>query len=237
MTPAWNLRHRSPRTELMDTEPADAATIAACLHDLAAVNRWTLAHGPTLGWLARATRGMRPGDGVSLLDVACGGGDALRAVARWCRRRGLRARLSGVDLNPHCIAAARAATPAALGITFHEADAFALDLPDPPDLVLSSLFTHHLPDADVVRFLRWMDRTARRGWLVNDLHRHPVALHGFALLAGAMRWHRFVRHDGPVSVARAFTPPEWDALLREAAVPGTAWRVPPFRICVGHLRA
>ena len=51
-----------------------------------------------------------------------------------------------------------------------------------------------------------------------------------------MRWHRFVRHDGAVSVARAFTTAEWRALVAEAGVPGVVrWRF-PFRICVERLR-
>lgn len=231
------LPHRSPRSELMDTEPMDAPAIAGCLRDLAAVNRLTLAHGPTLGWLARATRSLPPGAELSLLDVACGGGDALRAIAAWARRRGLRPRLLGLDLNPLCLAAARAATPAHLGITYLEGDALALDLPHPPDFITSALFTHHLPDEAVARFLAAMHRTARRGWLVNDLHRHPLALQGFRLLGAAMRWHPVVRHDGAISVARSFRPPEWHALLARARVPGSVWRVPPFRLCVGHLHA
>ena len=81
-----------------------------------------------------------------------------------------------------------------------------------------------------------MERYAVRGWFINDLHRHPLAYHGFRLLGWAMRWHRFVRHDGAVSVARAFTTAEWRALVAEAGVPGVVrWRF-PFRICVERLR-
>ena len=40
----------------MDTEAVDADDFARCLADLATVNRVTLAHRPTLAFLARATR-------------------------------------------------------------------------------------------------------------------------------------------------------------------------------------
>jgi hypothetical protein len=57
-------------------------------------------------------------------------------------------------------------------ITYETGDVFALDPARRFDVVVSALFTHHLDDAQLVRFLRWMQATARLGWFVNDLHRH-----------------------------------------------------------------
>ena len=220
----------------MDTELVDAADLAACLRDLAAVNTVTLARGPTVAFMRRAyARGL--GRQLSVLDVGCGDGDMLRRLQRWSARSGRRLSLTGVDLNPVTIEAARAATPAALGIEYLQGDAF-----DPAlgqfDVVLSSLFTHHLPDAEVVRFLVAMEARTRLGWFVNDLHRHAVAYHGFRVLSTLAGWHRFVRHDGPISVARAFRRAEWQALLEQAGLAGVAevrWHV-PFRYCVGRLK-
>ena len=107
-------------------------------------------------------------------------------------------------------------------------------------MVVSSLFTHHLPDASVVRFLRWMEANARVGWFVNDLHRHPLPYHFFRTFARLARFHRFVQHDGPVSIARAFAPADWQRLIAEAGLDAAAvevrWRV-PFRLTVGRLEA
>jgi hypothetical protein len=144
-------------------------------------------------------------------------------------------RLAGVDLNPAAAAAARAASP---GLVLHLATGNVLATePDmAPDYIVSSLFTHHLTNAEVVQFLRWMEQHARLGWFINDLHRHAIPYHGFRLLARLAGWHRFVQHDGPVSIARAFRRSEWQALLAEAGVPGEiTWRF-PFRLCVGRLR-
>jgi len=145
--------------------------------------------------------------------------------------------LSGVDLNPWSTAAAQAATPAAMGIRYVTSDLFDLP-PGKTDVVISSLFTHHLTDDQVVDFLTWMEARSRRGWFVNDLHRHPVAFHGFRLLSAAAGWHRFVQHDGPISVARSFRRRDWDALLRRAGLLGKAavrWHT-PFRLCVSRIR-
>ncbi len=171
-----------------------------------------------------------------MLDVGFGEGDMLRAIARWAARRGKRAELSGVDLDPSSELAARSKTSPDTQIAYHTGDVFAFVPSARPDFVISSLFTHHLSDAQVVAFLCWMEATAVRGWFVNDLHRHWLAYHGFRAMAAAAGWHRFVRHDGPVSIARAFRRADWQRFLADAGVPGTIhWRF-PFRFCVERLR-
>lgn len=232
-----DFRRRSPQLEWMDTESVSAEDFAQCLADLAVVNTMTLARPPTIAFMRRVARGMAAGTRLSVLDVGFGEGDMLRRIHRWGTRRGLRMELSGVDLNPWSTAAAKAATPAAMGIRYLTSDLFDLP-PGETDVVVSSLFTHHLTDAQVVDFLVWMEARARRGWFVNDLHRHPVAFHGFRLLSGAAGWHRFVQHDGPISVARSFRRRDWDALLRRAGLASKAtvrWHM-PFRLCVSRIR-
>jgi 2-polyprenyl-3-methyl-5-hydroxy-6-metoxy-1,4-benzoquinol methylase len=226
-----SIRSRDP--EWMETETVPAEDFARCLGDLAVVNRVTFAHRPTLAWLARAVGGATE---FSVLDVGFGEGDMLRAIARWAARHGKRPTLSGVDLDPYSALAARSKTPAGIAIEYHTGDVFAFAPASRPDFIISSLFTHHLSDAQVVAFLRWMEATAGRGWFVNDLHRHTIAYHGFRAMAAVAGWHRFVRHDGPVSIARAFRRADWQRYLAEAGVPGTiAWRF-PFRFCVERLR-
>ncbi len=234
--PDWARRATEP--EWMDDPALPPGRYAEVLRDLARVNVVTRAAPPTLGWLAAATRGRRT---TTVLDVGFGHGDLLRRLAHWARRARRDVRLAGVDLNPHSAPVARADTDPALGITWHTGDAAALvaSLPEPPDVVLSSLVTHHMADDELVAFVAWMERTARVGWFVNDLHRHPLAWHGFRVLAAAMRCDPIVRHDGALSVRRAFVRADWERLLPQAGVPaGCAtirWHL-PFRLCVGRLR-
>ncbi len=227
MTPDFSRRSTEP--EWMETQAVPADDFARCLGDLAIVNRVTLAHRPTLRWLARVAG---PMPAFSLLDVGYGEGDMLRAVARWAVRRGKRVALSGVDLDPSSELAARAKTPPDPAIAYHTGDVFAFVPGTRPDFVISSLFTHHLPDDKVIAFLRWMQETAARGWFVNDLHRHPIAYHGFRAMAAVAGWHRFVRHDGAVSVARSFRRADWQRYLEQAGVRGTVRWWTPFRLCV-----
>ena len=105
---------------------------------------------------------------------------------------------------------------------------------------MSSLVAHHLPDGELVRFLRWMEQEAALGWFINDLSRAPVPYHLLGWFARALRLHPFVQHDGPVSIARAFQPADWRELcaqagLREDEIAIRAWM--PARLCVSRRKA
>ena len=219
----------------MDALDLPAERYAAVLHDLARVNVATRAAAPTLRWLGEATRGMTH---CTILDVGFGHGDMLRRIAHWARRRKLPVTLVGADINPRSAPIAAAATDPSLGITWHTGDAAALALR--PDLIISSLVAHHLTDAELTGFLRWMEATARRGWLINDLHRHPVAWVGFRALARLMAVDPIVRHDGALSVRRAFVREDWTRLLGVAGIShevvAIRWSL-PFRWAVGRVRS
>jgi SAM-dependent methyltransferase len=220
----------------MDAPGTSAETYARCIADLAKVNRLTFTHRPTLRWLRDATSDLPRGAVVSILDIACGYGDLLRAIRRWADRRGLSVVLEGIDLNPRSAAQAMAATPSEMAIAYRTGDVFTYEPRPRPDLIVSSQFAHHLSDAEVVRFVRWLDAHAGRGWFIADLHRSALAYYGFPLLARVAGWHRIVRQDGQISIARSFRRAEWLALLASA---GTAadvrWRF-PFRYTVGALK-
>lgn len=216
----------------MDAADLPPATYARILRDLARVNRLTLARRPTLAFLARALGATRR---FRLLDVGFGHGDMLRSIAHWARSRGIAAELVGIDLNPNSAPAARAATPPDLPITFRTGDYRALE--GPFDYVVSSLVAHHMQDAELVGFLRFMEDRAGRAWLVNDLHRHLFAYAGYPMLARLMGWHRIVREDGALSIARSFRPADWHELLGAAGIADAAVvRRFPFRLCVERIR-
>lgn len=226
-----SLAVRALAEEQMDADDLSAAEYAAIIGDLAKANWWTMAARPTLSFVGRAT-GDRP---FRLLDVGFGHGDMLRTIARWAEKRGQTCELVGVDLNPRSEPAARAATPAHVPIRYVTGDYVEL-AGEPWDLIVSSLVAHHMTHAQLVAFLRFMDATARMGWLVNDLHRHPLSHFGFPILATLMRWHRIVKEDGTLSIARSYRSAEWPPILAEAGVTARVYRAFPFRLCVEKLR-
>lgn len=230
-----SLRQRSLEEEQMDAADLPDADYAALLADLSQVNALTLAARPTLGFLSRAVKGQRR---LKLLDVGFGHGDMLRRIARWAARRGIAAELVGIDLNTRSALVARDATDPALRIDYRAGD-YADLAGQGWDVVISSLVAHHMTRPQLIAFLRFMEAEARAGWFINDLHRHALAHFGFPLLARMLRWHRIVREDGTLSIARSYRPAEWPPLLAEAGIPADAARVErrfPFRLCVERLR-
>ncbi len=235
---ASNFSARSTAPEWMDGDDLPAETYAALIADLARVNTITRARPPTLAFVKRALRSVPRDAPVTILDVGFGDGDMLRAIAQRFRDRPA-LRLIGYDINPRGAPAARQRTPTHLPIDYRTGDAYLIPPDQPIDLIVSSLVTHHMSDAAIVDFLRWMEGRAEHGWMVNDLHRHPIAYHGFRLMAAVARWHPIVRHDGAVSVARAFTRQDWQSLLARAGIDAHAvdlrWKL-PFRWCLERTR-
>jgi len=226
----------SPRElpELMDGD-CSYEDFRSCLRSLEQVNRWLLGYRPTMAWLKQLPHGLR--DPVHIVDVGSGGGDLLRQIAGWARRRGIAVQLTGIDLNPYAARAAAESTPKELRIAWVTGDALVYQPEQPVDIVVSSLMAHHLEDEEIIALLRWMEATAQLGWFINDLERSEWSCRMFGWVGGMVDWHRFVRHDGPVSFRRAFREEDWARLLGAAEVPRKAvmvehWR--PGRLSVGR---
>jgi SAM-dependent methyltransferase len=233
---AFDFDSRALLTERMD-EPCTREQLRACLRDIARANGWLLGYRPLFEWLeANARKADAP---IRILDVGCGSGDCLRRVARWTDARGIAVELTGLDINPDAVAIA-AEADAAGGIAWVCANVFAYEPSTPPHFIVSSLFTHHLSDTEVVRFLAWMEEHATAGWFVNDLSRGAVPYHLFRIFSRLVRLHPFVQHDGPVSVARSFVVEDWRrfcaaARFREADVSiRQHW---PARLCVARSKS
>ncbi len=239
---ALDFSERANLTEWMD-EPCTFEEFRACLRDLAAVNRVTFAYRPTRIWLdrliARLGRERLQQRPLHIVDVGSGQGDMLRYLARWASRRSIRVRLTGIDLNPYAARAASLIPSPGVLIDWRTGDAFSFAPGEGIDVVISSLFTHHLPEREIVRFLRWMEQNALYGWFINDAYRAEASYRVFRLLAWAARWHPFVRHDGPVSIRRSFRQADWVRYLELAEIDLGAVSIEGFwpgRLCVGRLR-
>lgn len=228
------LATRALAEEQMDAPDLDPAIYARVLADLAKVNTRTMARRPTLTFLDR--HHARDGGSLRILDVGYGDGDMLRRIAAWAKARHKAVDLVGIDLNPRSADVARAATPANTAIDYRTGDYQAL-ADEPWDVIVSSLVAHHMSHDELLAFLRFMNSHAKRGWFINDLHRHGFAYLGYPLLARIAGWHRIVREDGQLSIARSYRPAEWPAILAEAGMADARiFRTFPFRLCVEAIR-
>ncbi|WP_058188391.1 methyltransferase domain-containing protein [Terracidiphilus gabretensis] len=226
---------RAQLREIMD-EPCEREMLREYLKALAQVNRWFLAMRPTFAWLDSLQLPQDRGP-VRILDVGCGYGDGLRRIERWARERGIHVQLTGLDLNPDATAIAAEATGAESEIEWVTGDVLAYVPQQRVDIVVSALFTHHLSDEEVVRFVRWMERHCVMGWFINDLSRSAASYYQFKWFARLAGLHPGVQHDGPVSIRRAFVASDWRNLCALAGlsvqdVTIAGWK--PARLCVGR---
>ena len=127
--PARSSRGRAEAEEWLDRPGLSPREIAANLRDFERVNRWLGGARSVLAHMAPVFDAAA-GRPLRALDIACGAGDLLRALAHRARRRGVKLAGVGVDANPVVIACARAAAQGFAALTWVQAD--ALNLPFAP---------------------------------------------------------------------------------------------------------
>ncbi len=233
-----DLSRRSTESEWLDDAELNPNELEHVLRDLARFNGTMLGRWLVLSWLRRALNNVPKDKPLTVVDVGCGYGDLLRAIRHWSLRRGLRLKLFGLDVSQETARIARAATDIADRIDYWADNIFYFRPAAPVDIVVSSLLTHHLSDQSIVEFLRWMEDTARKGWLIYDLQRHPIPYYFIGAAGAALRLHPMVTHDGRISVARSLTRKEWQARLAAACIPQDEVELRWFlyRFVIGHIR-
>jgi len=219
--------------ELLDG-PLDPATLAGNLSDLARVNR--LMGGSDISWRAVAPllAPLGAASPVRLLDVGTGAADIPVALARRAAAAGLDLRIVATDVRPEIVALAeeRVLRAGVKGVEIGASPHDHLDAGDGSfEIVHSSMVLHHLEPAAAVAMLREMRRVASRAVIVNDLTRGDHWWLGARLLASLTTTNEYTRHDGPLSVCRAYKPNEVRQLAQRAGLEeeGIYWARPAYR--------
>lgn len=231
-----DLSSRGDLSEQMD-EMSSYEDIRNVFSDLSQVNLVTFGYRPTLTWLSQLN--LKPRERIHIVDVGCGRGDMLRQVGKWAVQRNIEVTLTGVDINPYAARVGQEMSTENQVIHWFTGDIFSFRSSEPVDIVISSLFTHHLDDARVVKFLRWMEITATRGWFINDLHRQRMFIGVYRVLSAVMRWHPVVKSDGQISIRRSFRAEDWRDLCRKAQLDLFSIQIKrysPGRLCVGRIK-
>jgi len=100
-----------------------------------------------------------------------------------------------------------------------QADGFAIPFShDAFDYVIQSLTLHHFDDEGAVRILREMNRVAKRGLFVIDLHRNAIAYFLYTTVGHLFLHNRLIREDGALSILRSFKPAELEEIGRKAGL-------------------
>ena len=219
---SWLVPARIDTPELLDLGHGTPQDVRANLDEMWRINRY-------LGGFRALTAHLYPrlaavSGPASVLDLGTGAGEAARAIAQWGRRRDCPVRVLAVDWTARHLDVARHTLGQTPDVTLLRADATRLPLAaESVDYVISTLFLHHFAPEAVIRLLRSAFATARRGMIMSDLVRGWLPWAAFRLATPVFARHYLTRHDGLLSVRRAYTPDELRELadaagLREARV-------------------
>ena len=206
---------RSREAEMMDDFSLGHPVIDPIMDELEVVNR--LLGGYHVFFDAFKKIGLS--NEMTISDWGCGGGDSLRVIAQWARKRKLKIKLIGVDATSAAVEYARESSKDFPEITFLHLEVMSPQLKEEQfDIVISSLFTHHFPDKDWIDLVKKMRSCARRYVVINDLHRHWFAYHSIGILTALFSNSEMVKHDSKVSVLRGFKRSDLEKMLQEAEI-------------------
>jgi ubiquinone/menaquinone biosynthesis C-methylase UbiE len=215
----WKIRVRVLEPELMDAPGLDAGAHLLALRGLARLNALSFSWRSLSREIRRAARSS-PGP-VRVLDVAGGGGDVL---ARAMRAAGVPVHAAVVDISATALdRAVQNASRRGFSIEPILLDVTRAPMP-PSDIVFSSLFLHHLTEADVVRVLDGMRRAARRTVLINDLRRGTWGLALAGVVPRLVTRSPIVHADACTSVRAAWRTNELRRLFAEAGMASASMR-------------
>jgi ubiquinone/menaquinone biosynthesis C-methylase UbiE len=217
------MRRAAGARELLDgTVPS--ADLAATLGDIERLDAWFGGHALSLARVRRAARAVPRERAMVVVDVGGGAGGFARRIVRWARRRRRPVRVVVVERDAGAVALARRGNVAWPEIEIVHGDATALPLAArSADVAHAALTLHHLEPDAAVRALAEMARVAGRV-VVNDLARSRLALVLVWLATRLLTVHPISRHDGPLSVRRAYAASELADLFRRAGVLGVSVR-------------
>ncbi|MCC5944034.1 MAG: methyltransferase domain-containing protein [Bernardetiaceae bacterium] len=209
-----NFSQRSSRTELMDDLNLAGDALAQNLRELRLVNRYLGGNEVLYDALKKVFKRFPGKKKWRILDVGSGGGDLIAAASLWAEAQGIAIEWIGVDANPFMVEYATLHTKGTKNAKFitcnifdHEFENFTYDL------AICSLFCHHFKDEELVRLFKILIKQSDIGFVINDLHRHPLAYYSIWVLTRLFRGSYLVKHDAPVSVLRAFRRQELEQFL------------------------
>lgn len=208
---------RSYELELLDAPDIPKKLLFRNLRELDIVNRLLGGHAITLSGIKKLVTDKNKI--YHIIDIGCGGGDAMKQIAKWAQKNNYKVKLTGVDMNSDCIDFMKDSCK-----EFSEIDGVVMDYRDylktntSVDIIHCSLFCHHLKDDELTELFQFMNKYACVGFVINDLQRHWFAYYSIKFLTRLLNGSSLVQNDAPLSVLRGFRKNELENLLKKSDV-------------------
>jgi 2-polyprenyl-3-methyl-5-hydroxy-6-metoxy-1,4-benzoquinol methylase len=230
----WNrsflkmFKKRSYKKELLDEPGIRKDLLFQNLKELDIINKYLGGHAISISGLKKVMTDKSKT--YTVIDIGCGGGDSLKAIAKWSANKQYKILLAGIDLKQDCIDFAQDTCSGFPGINFYCDDFRNLfskikDI----DIVHASLFCHHFTENEISDFIKFCNKN-KTVFIINDLERNPLAYYAIKFLTRFFSKSPLVKNDAPLSVWRGFKKTEWHAIIQKAGIKNYSIRnCPGFR--------
>lgn len=211
----YDFKFRSNEKELMDKADLDAKLLHENLSEIIIINRFT--GGTSLTWKGIKKLIGNNKEEVSIADIGSGAGDLIKFLSS---KKNTNFKLYGIDIQKEAINFAKQKYPEInekVNWMTGDYNTF-FDKGFKADIIVASLFCHHLDDEEMLSFLKKAYSAANTGIVINDLHRSPIAYYSIKFITQIFSRSPFSRNDAPLSVLRAFKSKEIEKLLQKAGI-------------------
>jgi len=211
-----NFTKRSYKKELMDDLTLHSNALKQNLIELRKINYWL---GGNLVLIKALNQLKKQGFFnenriYTIADIGSGGGDNLIALAKWFQRNKIQVQLTGIDANEFMIDFAKAHCENYPNIDFMQLNVFDISKNTQVfDITTCSLFCHHFTNDELSIIFEQVKKITNNYFIINDLHRHPLAYYSIWFLVHLFNGSYLVKNDAPLSVLRGFKKEELKALL------------------------
>ena len=141
----------------------------------------------------------------TIVDVGCGNGDMLRALAEYGLQNNIKLNLIGIDANNFTVEHAKSLSLNYINIKYQCENIFEQSFQELKyDIVLCTLTLHHFKEDEIMTIMSQFYKNASIGVVINDLHRSAVAYRLFQGLCFVFKLNAMSREDGLISILRGF---------------------------------
>ncbi|MES2593089.1 MAG: methyltransferase domain-containing protein [Bacteroidota bacterium] len=210
-------KYRSQQSEMLDGTNIPKSLLFQNLKELDFINRTLGGHTVTVAGIKKLISDKNKT--YHIIDIGCGGGDAMKSISDWATKNNYKVKLTGVDQNADAIEYMNNYCKGYAAINGVVSDYREyLKINPTVDIVHCSLFCHHLKEKELIELFVYLKHYAKTGFIINDLERHWFAYYSIKYLTRLLSDSVLVKNDAPISVLRGFKKKELEKLFQQADI-------------------